>query len=341
MTTYFSVNGININTMFAAPGAADASNNTLTGYTHSSGTAIKFLKPFYTGTTKDASYNSNPIMYATANFLSNSANIKFCPSYVFYRGNESTAFTAGSTTTYSVGTTATTIVTPSAGITRMLVLLVGGGGGGGGGGSKSGGGAGGGGGGGAGGINIFSINIVSNASFTINVGGGGKYGFTNGNEAGGPGDEDNTSPNVDGGAGGSGSSTTFIYNTITYTANGGSGGSGGINTGGGTAGTGATTNTTNSPIYFFTGNNGNAGSYGSTPNSGGAGGKSKYNQTINTTLFNLISNQVSYNNNNISTSTKLQYGEGGNGGKGDTADNWGWNGEFGAPGCAFVFYFYN
>jgi len=49
MTTNFTVNGRGINTIFAAAGAADGSNNTLTGYTTGSGTAIKFLKPFYTG----------------------------------------------------------------------------------------------------------------------------------------------------------------------------------------------------------------------------------------------------------------------------------------------------
>jgi hypothetical protein len=138
--------------------------------------------------------------------------------------------------------------------------------------------------------------------------------------------------------GGSGSSTTFIYNTITYTAN---GGSGGTNTAGGTAGTGAATITTNT-IYSYTGNNGSTGSYGSTPNPGGSGGKPKYGDIINTNLLNLISYQVSLTNNNISTSTKLQYGEGGNGGQGDNeTTNYGINGEFGAPGCAFVFYFYN
>jgi hypothetical protein len=345
MTTYFSVNGININTIFAAAGAADGSNNTLTGYTTGSGTAIKFLKPFYAGistTANETIYNTDPLMYATANFLSNSANLKFCPPYVFYKGNESTAFTAGSSTTHSAGTTATTSnVTPPVGVTRMLVILVGGGGGGGGGGSKSNGGAGGGGGGGAGAINIYSIPYTT-GNYTINVGGGGLYGYTNGNQAGGPGDEDNTSPNNPGAGGGSGTGTNIVYGGITHTTNGGSGGSGGANTAGGSAGTGATTTTINSTlIYSYAGNNGSTGSYGSTANPGGAGGTPKYNETINTNILKVISNQVSLTNNNISTSTKLQYGEGGKGGKGDNADNWGWNGEFGAPGCAFVFYFYN
>jgi hypothetical protein len=340
MTTYFSVNGININTIFAAAGAVDGSNNTLTGYTTGSGTAIKFFKPFYAGTTNETTYNGDARMYATtsigtANFLSNSANIKFCPPYVFYKGNESTAFTAGSTTTHSAGTTATTTVTPPTGVTRMLVILVGGGGGGGGGGSKSGGGAGGAGGGGSGAINIYSINIAS-GSYTINVGYGGLYGYTRDNQDGGPGDEDTTSPNADGSFGISGEETTFVYNGTTRTSKGGSGGGAGTSSAGGTAGEGATTNTINSiRIYSYAGNNGSAGNTGSTPNAGGAGGKPKYNETINKNLLNVISNQVS------STSIKLQYGEGGKGGNGDTADNWGWNGEFGAPGCAFVFYFYN
>ena len=329
MTTNFKVNGRGINTMFAAAGAADGSNNTLTGYTTGSGTAIKFLKPFYTGTTKDASYNSDARMYATANFLSNSLNTKFCPSYNFFPG------TANINNNYTAGTTTTT-VTPPTDVTRMLVILVGGGGGGGGGGSKSGGGAGGGGGGGSGGINIFSINIVS-GSFTINVGSGGLYGFSNGNQAEGPGDEDTTSPNADGFFGISGEETTFVYNSTNRTSKGGSGGGAGTSSAGGTAGEGATTNTINSiRIYSYAGNNGIAGSTGTSPNNqGGIGGKPKYNETINTNLLNIISNQVS------STSTKLQYGEGGKGGNGDTADNWGWNGEFGAPGCGFVFYFYN
>ena len=343
MTTNFTVNGRGINTMFAAAGAADGSNNTLTGYTTGSGTAIKFLKPFYTGissTSDETTYNGDARMYATtsigtANFLSNSANIKFCPPYVFFSGN------ANSNNSYTAGTTATYNVEPPAGVTRMLVILVGGGGGGGGGGSKSGGGAGGGGGGGSGAITIFSINIASGI-FTINVGYGGLYGYTRDNQGGGPGDEDNSSPNASGFSAGPGTATSFTYNNASYFANSGYGGGGGTSSTGGTAGVAATVNMLSIQIYSFTGNNGNAGSTGASPaNVGGTGGKPKYGNIINTNLLNLISNQVSLNSNNISTSTKLQYGEGGNGGKGDNASSFGWNGEFGAPGCAFVFYFYN
>ena len=291
MTTNFTVNGRGINTIFAAAGAADGSNNTLTGYTTGSGTAIKFLKPFYTGIEIENTYNADARMYATtsiatANFLSNSQNTKFCPSYNFFPGN------ANSNNNYTEGTTATSTVTPPTGVTRMLVILVGGGGGGGGGGSKSGGGAGGAGGGGSGAINIYSINIAS-GSYTINVGYGGLYGYTRDNQDGGPGDEDTTSPNADGSFGISGEETTFVYNGTICTSKGGSGGGAGTSSAGGTAGEGATTNTINSiRIYSYAGNNGSAGNTGSTPNAGGAGGKPKYNETINKNLLNVISNQV-------------------------------------------------
>jgi hypothetical protein len=341
MTTNFKVNGIGINTIFAAAGAADGSNNTLTGYTTGSGTAIKFLKPFYTGissTTNETTYNGDTRMYATANFLSSSLNTKFCPSYVFYPGN------TNNNNNYNSATSAISTVTPPEGVTRMLVLLVGGGGGGGGGASKSGaGGGGGGGGGGSGGISICSFPIT-NGSYTINIGYGGLYGYTVDNSVNGPGDEDSTSPNGNGSTGGMGVASSFLYDGSSCFALGGGGGTGGTSSFGGGGGGGAGAYASDTLLYSFTGNAGSNGSYASSGGSfaGGAGGKPKYDNIINKNLFNVISSQVSLTSNNISTSTKLQYGEGGNGGKGDNeTTNWGINGEFGAPGCGFVFYFYN
>jgi len=335
MTTNFKVNGRDINTIFSAAGSADTSNNTLTNYTNNN-SILKFFKPFYAGistTANETTFNGDSRMYATANFLTNSANTRFCPPYAFYGGN------ANNSTNFTAGTTASSTVTPPSGVTRMLVLLVGGGGGGGGGGSKSGGGAGGGGGGGSGGISIFSINYTS-GTYTVNVGYGGIYGYTSGNQANGPGDEDGTGPNFAGYGGGAGVDTSFNYSGITYTANGGFGGGGGAGGGGGTTGPAANANSTNA-IYSYTGVAGSAGSYGSTPNPGGAGGKPKYGDTININLINLVSAQTQKNSNNVNPTRYLQYGEGGNGGKGDNTSTYGWNGEFGAPGCAIVFYFYN
>lgn len=328
----FSYKGFNLDDILSAKGSNDASNNTMTNY-NINGTAQKFLKPFYAGTTSETTYDADPRMYATVNFLYQGVAPKFCPAYQLFGGNANTA------NAYTQGTTAVSTVTPPNGVTRMLVIVVGGGGGGGGGGSKSGGGAGGGGGGGSGGISIYSIDIVS-GSFTVTVGYGGRYGYTDGNSAGGPGDEDNVSPNNPGYAGEAGLATTFEYNGQTYRANGGNGGGGGPeSTSAGTGGTGATSYTIEA-IYYAAGNAGANGGTGSTPNVGGAGGKPKYTSHINLNLINLISTQASLNTNNIATTYKLQYGEGGNGGKGDNTSSYGWNGEFGAPGCALVFYFY-
>jgi hypothetical protein len=318
--------------ILAAAGTADTSNNILTNYKVNS-VSLKFLKPFYTGTTNATTFDSNPKMYSDVSYNSSSTVNKFCPKYTFYAGNAN----ANDNQTEQSAAAFTNIGPPS-GATNMLVILVGGGGGGGGGNSNSStrqpGGVGGGGG-------AISVIYVGAAVYSLSVGKGGLYGLApNATSTNGPGT--NGKSNGSGSAGATGGETSILVGGITYKANGGTGGEAGSTSAVGEGGAAATTGTFT--IYSYAGNNGASGSAGiSTGGPGGDGGLPKFTEIINTNLLNLVSAQCSKRDDNIATTTLLKYGEGGHGGRGDsgTTGDFARCGEYGAPGCAFVFFYYN
>lgn len=312
----------------------------------------KYLKPFNTGTT-----NSSSIYGYAKNigYLINGVDIATycCPKYTIVTGN------------YAPSGTGAFAVPPAnnvnnqsvpANATGMLVVMIGGGGGGGGGGSRTGGGATGGSGGGGGGL--FAVYIpISSSTYSMSIGGSGRYGGTNSNDEADllPGQLDTDNPNNPGGSGLAGGDTTFTYNSNTYTCKGGSGGNGGPEGTGTTAGVaGGTVGSVSgtSPytiVVNVAGNNSPNVTNVGEPTPGGRGGLSgnfadnsytSTNTLINNTLINLLSPQVSRESNNIPTTQKLYYGEGGNGGKGDHGSNWGYCGEYGAPGCVIIFWYY-
>ena len=225
----------------------------------------------------------------------------------------------------------------------MFVVLVGGGGGGGGGGAKSGGGASGGGGGGGGGLCSSMINYESGfTTFSCTAGKGGFYGQPSNATTIAPGNLATSGTNGSGKSGTAGAASSFTYAGITYNSEGGDGGSGGgtLSSVGGKGGFG----------YPMSGQNATGSKYTGIQNTaGGVGGQSgNLNTTnangylINPALINMTSSQTPLSSSlNGSPSVPLKYGAGGHGGKGDASgSNFGVAGEFGAPGCVIVFFYY-
>jgi hypothetical protein len=201
---------------------------------------------------------------------------------------------------FRLGTTASGTVSVG-GANGLYLLLKGGGGGGASGGSgapsiPNGGGGGGGGGGGSGGALGRYIPVVPGTNFTYTVGGGGL-------------------------ASGAGGSTNVVYNSVTYTAGGGSAGSvgqpgpnppGGGGAGGpgsgGAGGLGGTNSAISNPLYevALTGPPGGPGFSGPPP-TGGPGGAPGGGLTFPFA----VNNPTSYN-----AGVLAQFGNGGSGGKG-------------------------
>lgn len=314
----------------AEPNASDTYNITITNYNDAFGTTLKYLNKFYLGVTNEATFDNDPKMYATVGYNSGGNINKFCPFYDFFAGTAylNNDFNGGSfITTYSA--------VPPTGVTNMLAILVGGGGGGGGGEANVFSVAEAGDGGGSGGISVYYLPA---SAFTVSVGYGGKYGYARANSANGPGDIGTS--NGLGESGLNGYLTRITVNNVNYDANGGYGGDGGGRSSG-TGSDGAVATTTG--LYNYGGNNGTGGGFSVNGNSlGGNGGVPKYSEILNTTMLNVISLQRSLVSTNISTTTLLRYGGGGNGGRGDADGISGGsaNGEYGAPGCAFVFYYF-
>ena len=331
MSASYNYNGKNISTFLAAPAISDSSNTILTNY-NVNRSPLQFLKPFYTNTTDETTFDNDYRMYATINGYSNSGFInKFSPTYVLYPGNANTAtdFTAGTNATYSG--------TPPTGATDMLVFLVGGGGGGGGpiisGGSD-------GYSGGSGGSGGISVYYLPAAPYSLTIGRGGLYGYINGFSASGPGASSDFF--AGGSAGGDASGSSMTVSGTTYSVNGGGGGGGGTANTAGAAGADAAIITT-STIYSYAGNPGIAGTLVPKPGSGGQqiGGLPKYNNIINTGLISMVSAQTQITTNNVNPKTFLSFGEGGNSGMAASgASQSAANGEFGAPGCAIVFFYF-
>ena len=332
--TGFQYNGLDLASILA-PNIAGA---IMTNYTTNSNT-IKFLQQFYTNTDVTSympppySLTPNyPYAYKTNSFL-------FCPAYIFY-GNSQNADSSG-----SVLTPVTATVNLPDKVKKMFAVVVGGGGGGGGGGAKSGGGSSGGGGGGGGALMSFMVYYTAGyTSFTYTAGSGGMYGQ--------PSNATNTAPGAGGGSsnttgksGSDGTASSFTYAGIINTANFGKGG-----TGGGTASsTGGTGGAATFQSYMKSGASGAGSTYtGSQNTAGGVGGKPGNLNTTNTSgylinpgLINMTSSQTQLSNSqNINPPVPLIYGAGGHGGKGDSSSNFGVAGEFGAPGCVIVFFYY-
>jgi hypothetical protein len=256
------------------------------------------------------------------------SNNYLSPQYLFYPGNANTA--NGNV----LGTTATYSGVPLPGATHMLVILVGGGGGGGGGGGSSGDDFGGGGG-GSGGISAYYLTA---APYSISVGYGGIYGYSAGNQTAGPGSIRVFPPVTSGVDAGDATGSSITVSGITYSVNGGLRGGGG-NTGGGPPGLAASVVSTNA-IYSYSGNPGVIGNTGLNGPPGGDGGVPQYSSIVNTNVISMTSLQTQLLTTNVNPIRNLFYGEGGKGGRGENADR-GANGEFGAPGCAIVFFYYN
>jgi hypothetical protein len=313
----------------AAPHASDTYNVTLTNYIDAFGTkTTKYLKKFYLGVTNESTFDNDPKMRITAFSNGLLSNNYLCPPYLFYPGNANTA------SNYTIGTTATYSGVPLPGATHMLVILVGGGGGGGGGGGTLGTGFGGGGG-GSGGISAYYLTA---APYSISVGYGGIYGFSAFSQNDGPGFRRLFSSSENGVDAGDATGSSITVSGITYSVNGGLRGRGGV-TGGGPAGLAASVVSTNA-IYSYSGNPGVIGNTGTNGPFGGDGGVPQYSSIVNTNVISMTSLQTQLLTTNVNPIRQLFYGEGGKGGRGENADK-GTNGEFGAPGCAIVFFYYN
>jgi hypothetical protein len=343
MPTGFQYNGLDLSDILAPAIAGAGNNNTMTNYTTSSN-PISFLKPFNTST-----YNSDLTLtpeykyyYSTGSFLD---PFYFCPRYVLY-GNPQNG-----TASNSVLTSTTNNIIFSVTPKKMFVVLVGGGGGGGGGGAKSGGGASGGGGGGGGAIDSYWVDYVPGAaSFSYIAGHGGFYGQPSNATTIAPGNLATSGSNGNGKIGTSGVASSFTYNGTTYStgtsgAASGGGQGGGTNSaiggaGGGGGGGGAYTNVgAKGADSTYTGAQNTAGGVGGQPGNLNTNG---YSFLINPALINMTSSQTQLSNSqNINPPVPLIYGAGGHGGKGDASgNNFGVAGEFGAPGCVIVFFYY-
>lgn len=330
MSASYNYNGKNISTVLVPPAIRDSSNTLFTNY-RLNGTPLKFLKPFYTGTTNETTFNTDSRMYATLNIYRDSVINKFSPTYILYPGNANTAtnFTAGTDATYSA--------TPPTGAKNMLVILVGGGGGGGGGSNRSSGTTFAGGSGGSGGISVYYLPA---APYSLTIGPGGLYGYLTNIQASGPGAT--TTVAGTGVAGGNGSVSSITVSGTTYSVNGGGGGGGGQNATGGTAGAAAAIVTTNA-IYSYSGTAGIIGTSITATATGGQqiGGLPPYNSIVNTSFISIISAQTQQTTNNVNPKTFLSFGEGGNSGTAAAGvAQLGANGEFGSPGCAIVFFYF-
>ena len=332
----------------------DANYNMITNYT-TNGSSINFLKPFYIGTNNEAIFNNDIRFYVSTPYIYNGTQ-KLCPPYYFYGGKQNwqDGWAEGLDIKYAG--------IPPSGATEMLVILVGSGGGGGGGSSKAGGGSAGGGGGGGGQINVFHFNVVASMTYSIFISKGGKYGYSFQNATAGPGGIDTSSPNSSGYPGSVGTYTSFTYNNVTRYASsgfpgsgaasgttGGAGGAGGNDTGTVAKPAGLTAWSSGS-IYSYNGNSGSVGggANDTTTKPGGVGGTPSYENIINPNVVNLtywvpesfypgtLLNTRQFENN----TSYILYGQGGSGGRGDSAGDWGANGEFGAPGCVIIFFKY-
>jgi len=338
-TTGFQYNGLDLASILAPAISGADNNNTMTNYTTNSNPTT-FLKPFITSTDTTAA-NLTPDYKYSYNSTGNSLDpLLFCPAYKFYGNSQAaTTYTSGNLLTkyYSY------IDIPNL-VKKMFVVLVGGGGGGGGGGARKGGGASGGGGGGGGGINAYWVTYVSSVTqFNCSAGYGGNYGQPSSNTGLAPATNATNGSNVNGQTGTAGANSVFTYNGIDYSAQGGSSGSGGgtsTSTGGGGAGGAVGTG-----IYSTAGANGAASPYTGYQNTaGGNGGNPGNLNTTNTSgylinpgLINMISLQIGAWNN---SGHSLPYGQGGYGGNGDSSSNYGSSGQYGAPGCVIVFFYY-
>jgi hypothetical protein len=350
MSTGIKYNNVDMSDILAI----DTTNyNIMTNYTNNQNQII-FKKPFNTSTNK----TNNTELIPTYKFFYAGVSFNFCPRYNFHHNTQNaTAYGA----VLKVLTSDNVSIPNASLLKKMLVVLVGGGGGGGGGAAEKDGGAGGGTGGGGGALGAYWVNYVAGVnSYSCSAGNGGNFGQPATPTNFGPGVMATNGANGHGKWGGDGSTSTFKYNGQFYSVNGGKGGGPGLSSDGGgyhkssdggAGGVGA-------GDYFNNGENGTT-TYNnngqSTP--GGYGGRPGNLNTpwvgdpplriqgnaylINPSLINMASSQSQISTRNIGTIRNLIYGEGGKGGMGDARGyNYGTAGEYGAPGCVIVFFYY-